>query len=365
MKRQAARFRIYGLNAKGQAVCELNSSNGARIRWTVHLANKKSAWYQFQIPLDIPEAASAPLSLLRNAMVSDRKRLMITPHRRTICGENTRGGDDYEFNDGEFMGTRVYLGEIQTDHKGRLLVLGGRGKSASFNGSRAIDYGNNEGWHDDISDGPVTAKVCFKGQTLNVDPAWVVVAPPNYGPRQKSVRTMWDLIRDTLIQAGMVPNPKRPSFNRDIRPIFERLSNLQWMNAGLAAAFGWKGPFNFATPEWLSRLSTATLQDRELRRTIANQFRVYDRDSSAHQTWPWQYGDAVALPASSSPRENLSLSGTQLNMLQQWASGDFDEDYDPKDSVRHLRELAESDQPRDADPGGSRVLRGGCVSSRL
>ncbi len=156
---------------------------------------------------------------------------------------------------------------------------------------------------------------------------------------------MWDLIRDTSIQAGILANPKRPSFNSDVRPIFERLSNLQWVNAGFAAAFGWKGPFNFATPEWLSRLSKATVHDRELRRTIANQFRVYNRDSSAHQTWPWQYGDAVALPASSSPRENLSLSGTQLNMLQQWASGDFDEDYDPTDPVRDLEQLAESEQP--------------------
>jgi hypothetical protein len=36
--------------------------HGARridITWTAHLANKKAAWYQFQIALDIPEAAEA------------------------------------------------------------------------------------------------------------------------------------------------------------------------------------------------------------------------------------------------------------------------------------------------------------------
>ena len=78
LKRQAARFRIYGLNAEGKIVAELNAEN-AHIEWSVQLANKKSAWYQFQLALDIPEAASAPLSFLRNAAVADRSQLVIDP----------------------------------------------------------------------------------------------------------------------------------------------------------------------------------------------------------------------------------------------------------------------------------------------
>ena len=77
--------------------------------------------------------------------------------------------------------------------------------------SRAVTFANNDGWHDDTSDGPVTARVIFKGHELKFDPAWVVVAPPNYAPMQKSVRTMWDLMRDVAIQAGMLPQPARPS----------------------------------------------------------------------------------------------------------------------------------------------------------
>ena len=42
LKRQAVRFRVYGLNAAGVPVAELTAKN-AEIRWTVHLANKKSA----------------------------------------------------------------------------------------------------------------------------------------------------------------------------------------------------------------------------------------------------------------------------------------------------------------------------------
>jgi hypothetical protein len=81
-----------------------------------------------------------------------------------------------------------------------------------------------------------------RAQKLQVDPAWIVVAPPNYGPLQKSVRTMRDLIRDVATIAGTLPQPVRPSFDRESRPIFERLSRLQWVNAGFAAAFGWGAP---------------------------------------------------------------------------------------------------------------------------
>src|SRR5687768_11884973 len=58
LKRQAARFRIYGLNASGDPVRELTAGEAA-ITWHVHLVNQKAAWYQFQLALDIPEAASA------------------------------------------------------------------------------------------------------------------------------------------------------------------------------------------------------------------------------------------------------------------------------------------------------------------
>src|ERR1051325_9592483 len=42
LKREAARFRVYGLNAEGRAVRELTAKD-AKIEWTVHSANTKSA----------------------------------------------------------------------------------------------------------------------------------------------------------------------------------------------------------------------------------------------------------------------------------------------------------------------------------
>ena len=75
------------------------------------------------------------------------------------------------FDDGSFMGSPVYLGEIKTDQEGRLVVLGGHGVSRSSDGSLAITFANNEGWHDDVSDGPVTAEVTLNGRSARSCPS--------------------------------------------------------------------------------------------------------------------------------------------------------------------------------------------------
>ena len=344
LKRQAVRFRIYGLDAEGRPVRELTAGN-AQINWTVHLGNKKAAWYEFQLAQDIPEAESAPTQMLRNITVSDRAALVIDPGPRHISGRDVHGGKAHVFDSGKFMGTPVYLGELRTDEAGRLIVLGGRGKSASYDGTKAITFANNDGWHDDVSDGPVRAEVHYEGHVLDVDPAWVVVAPPNYGPMQKSVRTMWDLMRDVAIKAGTLKAPPRPSFDRDIRPIFQRLSHLQWVNAGFAAAFGWRGPFDLATPDWLKRLGTKTKDDQEMRRTIVNNFRDYERDSWSPVPWPWLYGDAMNVPTPHTPLAFAKLTDTQLGMLEQWVAGDFDPIDPDRTEPRRLDDVPIAEQP--------------------
>ena len=133
LKRQAAQFRIYGYNAAGQVVAEL-TANTADIRWTAHVANRKAGWYQWQMALDVPEAAAISVPL-RNASLAGaaRRVLTIDGGPRTIAGAST-AGEQYEFH-GSFMGVDVYLGELRTDASGRLIFLGGRGVSASPTGS--------------------------------------------------------------------------------------------------------------------------------------------------------------------------------------------------------------------------------------
>lgn len=335
LKRQAAQFRIYGLNAAGKAVKELTTHN-ANIVWRAHLANQKSSWYQFQIALDIPDAADAPPSLLRNIDVKDRNLLIIDGGEQTVNKPNQNGG--YEFV-GKFFDKEVYLGEMRTDEQGRLIMLGGHGVAENLKGDIAITFANNEGWYDDISDGPVTAEVEYLGAKLKVDPAWVICAPPDYAPMQKSVRTMWDLMRDVAVNAGLLKRPVRPSFTKDILPIFERLTNLQWVNAGFAAAFGWGGQFDYTTSNWKVKLNDPSPANFEMRRTISNNFRRYNvSGAEAPQLWPWLYGDAISIPTTGSVRQHCTLSDLQLSFLEQWVKGDFDADYIDMSKCPHTPE---------------------------
>jgi hypothetical protein len=243
------------------------------------------------------------------------------------------------------MGRHVYLGEIFTDADARLIVLGGRGVSASANGSWAITFANNEGWFDDVSDGPVTAEVTLAGKRLDVTPAWVIVAPPNYGPQRKSVRTMWDLMRDVAVTAKTLTPPQRPSFTQDILPILQRMSGLQWVNAAFAAAFGWAGAFDLTSPQAIARLSSNDDTEKEVRRTIANEFRRFDVDSWSPKPWPWVYGDAMNNPPAPTPRQYAALTDLQLSMLKQWAAGDFDADFNPaRQPPQHVQDAPLGDQ---------------------
>ena len=56
IKRQACRFRIYGLDADGEVVQEITADD-AEITWEVHLAARKAARYQFNNAMDLGEHA--------------------------------------------------------------------------------------------------------------------------------------------------------------------------------------------------------------------------------------------------------------------------------------------------------------------
>lgn len=322
LMRQAARFRIYGYNRAGEVVTEMTPEN-ARIEWKVQLANLKATWYQFQIALDIPEAENSKPSLKRNKDASDRPALGITAPLTMVLGVNAPASTC----EGRFNGNSVYLGEIKTDQAGRLVVLGGRGKTGSLPGAPITDFANNDGWYDDVSDGPVTADVTIGERSLPVDPAWVVVAPPNYAPDLKGVRTLYDLLRDVFIDAGSLPVPAAISFANDILPIFERLAGLQWVNAGYASAFGHGGTLDLLSPGFIAKLGDDSDANKAFRFEIFNSFRDFDKDSWSPSAWPWLYGDAVDFPFAATPRQNIMLAKHQLLCLKRWAEGAFVSDY--------------------------------------
>lgn len=355
LKRQAARFRIYGYNAAGEVVGELTADK-ADIRWTAHVANRKAAWYQWTMALDVPEAAGSKVPL-RNAKVAGAQRdgLIIDGGPRSIAGKGTHGAE-YQFR-GTFQGAGVYLGEIQTDAAGRLLFLGGHGVSASPSASPIYDpsqenaFINADGWYDDISDGPVTAEVNIEGRGIPTEPAWMVTAPPNYGPDVIGVRTLYDLLLDLYIEAGWAVFPRRISFRDDVYPILHRLTNLQWVNRGFAVQFGRGGPNDFEDPEYLAKLSRDPAAGgfdiyKELRRQVLNSFRNPEGTDNNPLPWPWIYGDAMDIPPAATPRQNASISPTQFQILRAWAAGQFEPDWDqPRQVPRSIDQVPLADQP--------------------
>ncbi len=366
IKRQAARFRVYGYDKYGNVVAEIQQADGSSVEWSVQVANRKGWWYEFNAAMDIPATVDLTVPL-RNPDVSGsgRNALIIDSGRTCIMG---RSMEDSSFElSGSFQGTPVTLGELRTDAVGRLLVLPGFGVSDSpsnqpvFQPEIPSTFNNAAGWYDDICDGPVHAKVCVGDKVFDADGAWVTSAPPAFAPDLKGWRTMDDLMRSVFISAGMMDLPKRVSFRRDIQPILARMNELQWVNKGFAAMFGATGPMNFSDPELLLRLSKAPESqlypdpNGELRRTIYNSFRATNSRTVEEGAWPWQYGDAYGYTdpdptAAPSPRTYLRLPEYYDYLMTHWVEGDFDDDYCPAaPSSQTLDEVPLQEQPEALD----------------
>jgi hypothetical protein len=360
LKRQAARFRVYGYDITGNVVGEITSAE-AEVVWRVNVANKKSAWYQFDMVLDLKPESSAVESPRRNAQVhgEDRAHLEILPGAQTIAGNNQPAAP---FDDGLFCGHKVYLGELRTDDAGRLIFLGGRGAAASpFEGYTLVTYGNNPGWYDDISDGPVDATVIIGNRQIVCDAAWVVTAPPNFAPDLIGVVTMYDVIYDAL--AGTIgPSPGKPSFTSDILPIFQRLASLQWVNTGFFVQFGFQAPNDLLRPDLLARMAAPGAEYQELRNQIRYMFR--DPGSELFQPWQWPpiYGDAMKIvPLDEvSPRGALSVTITQYGYLTDWMNGNFIADYDAGQApLLSIEKYPAAEQPDTLDRAALTFCLGG------
>ena len=172
IKRQAAKFRLFGYEG-GVLVKELTVAD-ATIEWTVHLVNRKAASAVYQGGGNRNSDVTGPA----------RDQLVVDPGPRTLAGAAQRE----EFDTGTFTipgrpARAVPLGEIRTDDDGHLLVLGGFGSSGSPSNHALGGFADSDDWHDDVSDGSVTATVTIGGQPLTAAGAWVIVGPPKFAPR--------------------------------------------------------------------------------------------------------------------------------------------------------------------------------------
>lgn len=321
VKKQVARFRVYAFNKEGEVVKEITTTKDVSIEWRVHVANIKSAWYQFNNALDL--VGSAIPSILRNQSEKDRNQLIINPGTRTITGRNKQG-EEYQLNSGTFYGKNVPLGEIRTDEDGRLLFFGGNGDSASKDNKPAVTFANNEGWHDDTCDGTIRAKVIINGQEFEAEPAMVAVTPPDFGPGLYGVVTMNDVVQDLFIREMNYPNPsnKGLEFWTDIYPILERMTNTQWVNQGFFMLFGKNSPSDFTNPDILKTLSDPSNVYKTDRARVFDWFRDPDSKKYTPTKVPPFYGDGfgeyvkIALV-------DLPVTRTQYSRLKEWAEGNF------------------------------------------
>jgi L-Lysine epsilon oxidase N-terminal/L-lysine epsilon oxidase C-terminal domain len=320
VKRQAARFRIFGYDANDKVVMEITSAN-AEIKWTAHLANKKAAWKEFD-----GLNANAPL---RNRSEKNRSRLIIDPGERSLHAINTAA----VFDSGKFFDDAIPLGEMRMDQDGRLLILGGFGHSASPQNKPLVEFGNNDGWHDDISDGPVKAEVKLKGSSHSLHglPAWVICAPPDFAPPLTNVITLYDtLIQVAIDRVGLVL-PEIPSFKDDIFPILGRANNLKWVSMMMWKMHNAHGgrPKTMESKhkdmeEAMPLITNDALRNKVFMKLTDPRDPLGGDDNDMPMLWSDYYQDQKK--KNGMPR-NETLTKWQFDYLKKWAEGNFKKDW--------------------------------------
>jgi hypothetical protein len=405
IRRQAARFRVFvyddtnpsGRELKiGDTITTMQVKSGQEftgkltdIQWTVYLANKKSSWYTFEETDG--EHGYPPDHPLRNASVTDpslRQQLIIDPGPRTV-GWADRKQREASFSRGSApslpecfppAGLQPHgidsLGQIMStkdseDHN-RLLVLGGFGNSGSTKtgfGEPSIQaYANNDGWFDDISDGPVSATLIMQVTTIDGVPippaqqkskaipvnsnAWVIVGYPRYAPQIVDIITMDDLVYDMSVRnfnfapliysKGRYNSDYLPYFWRDIWPILQRpfsfgfVADIDPMVGGDPHQNGPKSGGNFdpaplSVPPYAGQDPTERANNEARRRFLYAVLRKSGQENQLYAQPEIPGRTAYAMPllcgdnplTNTSPAKFLRLTDTMLFLLRQWADGKF------------------------------------------
>lgn len=350
LKREACRFRLYRYDddhPDRPAQRVVAGQDGVqRIEWTVHLANKKAVWYEFQQIQG--EMGYGPKHPLRNAgkKGSERQSLIIDPGPQTLTGPQQRrefargqGQPGYKQSfppEGLAPFPINTLGEIRTDDRGELIVVGGFGNSGSTETTPTIThYANNDTWFDDVSDGPVTATIFMEdGSVQTVDfPAWVIVVPPAFVPQLRPIVTLFDSIFDVFVRkfehspaifkSGLWQADYKPDFKTEVLSILQRPDAYRWVMK--IPEFGHTSLLN-------PQLGDPDPRFNPLRKSFFHLVRCWQhvnrgKDEQGRWLMPLMAGDN---PISSVVRAKyLTLTATQYFILKQWSEGNFHSDSPP------------------------------------
>jgi L-lysine 6-oxidase len=363
VRRQAARFRVFVFdekNANDPGREAVLGKDVAKLEWTVHVANKKAAWYAFaELEGDLllgPDNSYAKRGVpFRNLDVptddpKKRQKLLIDPGPRTLSGPGERAEfskstipPSYPF--GSFpapakQGFQIEtLGEMLTDSDGHLCVLGGFGYAG---GSKAItSFAGADSWHDDISDGPVICRVALPGGEEVALDAWLLVGSPKFAPELVNIVTSDDIAFDVAVRfqqldSEMFDNKRwarsdgwnpdyEASYERDIESIIKRPAGYQWVaNVPTMTVF--------AAPPFDPKDNSPSLL--AARKTYFSYFRKPGSseiagDGAENQLLGPANVPLMPLNSGSNSVSNalidkfLTLTETQYFLLGQWAAGKF------------------------------------------
>lgn len=359
IKKQVQRFRIYAFDAEDRVVGELTTAE-AEIAWSAHLANTKAAWYGFNNALDNGDLAPGLPGRKRNQyFVSDQRReemLVIDGGKKTVSGAsvNPDGDDPALAFEGVFWGSaKVGLGHLRTDQAGRLLVVPPDGKSSSPTNAGITSFSDNDGWHDDWCDGPVTAEVTLAdGRSLVAEPSWVACVGPNFAPEIPPITTLYDVIEDLNTREGWAAPPALPiSFTQHIYPTLRRTALMAWVTEAADLRQGWLPIGDLSDPAYLAQLADPSDAARPLREQVFGLFR--DPANTSAQAYieerlkiPYMLGDGINYDGS--PLQWFQFPALQYTHLQAWAEGDFIDDFEPEAQAPQISALEEA--PVEAQP---------------
>lgn len=381
IKRQAARFAVYEVDANGHQHEVQLGGEIAQIHWTAHVANKKAIWYNFSElngdlmfgPQNSYEAKHVPVRnpQVPNAEVPNRQQYIIDPGPRSVSAPGqkvafSRYNIPKEYAKGAFppvsLGTGIdTLGEIMMDKDGRLVVLGAFGKAGGEGDISSFAGANN--WFDDVSDGYVTATVVLKnGQTIDLEPAWLVVGSPKYAPELVNIVTLEDCIFDVAIRhQGYAPdiydakrypskhtgydpiagfNPDyHPNYERDIKPIIVRPQSYRWV-ANVPSMIDFSRPdFNTADASEANRANREEYFSFLRVPVPAESYRhINEIENGPNQLFSKSGLPLMPLNSGDNSVTNeiiykfLTLTSTQYFFMHQWAQGKFTTDAAPADN---------------------------------
>ncbi len=349
LKKQEARFWVYLHDEAAPGVEPVRVDVGPdkavrKIEWTVHVANRKAAWYEFDGLTGSngvlgPEPFGYPADSLRNPTGSrDDWTIDPGPVSADMPGDTRAFSKTppngfwptFAVGAGNSSGIDT-LGKMTVMADSGLSVVGGSGNSGSVTGSPIHHYANNPGWFDDTSDGSVKALLTLAdGSKVEAEGAWVVVGPPDFAPPIGNVVTLYDAMYDVavrkrdfdvnLFNAGAFVNTFTPSFEEHIYPILRRAALYRWVyDEGAPDPSAYHGSLDriaqLGTPP-----TAAGDPNKPRRQAIFNRLRSPANANAStieDHKMPKLYGD-LGEGASA-----LTLTETQFFLLSQWKDGKF------------------------------------------